>query len=93
MVVWRYAVKTVLCEIGFWACNALYSFETQIIGLCIPSVKSVKKFFPCAANIYNKIIYRYINKSNISVITRLSHKSKIETTEIFIKFKILPLNN
>lgn len=45
MVVWRYAVKTVLCEIGFWACNSLYSFETQVIGSCIPPVKSVKKFF------------------------------------------------
>lgn len=55
MVVWRYAVKTDLCEIGFWACNALYSFETQIIGPCIPPVKSVKKFFPCTANIYNTI--------------------------------------
>lgn len=63
MVVWHYAVKTVLCEIGFWACNALYSFETKIIGLCIPSVKSVKKFFPSTTNIYK-------NKNNISVITR-----------------------
>lgn len=57
MIVWCYAVKTVLCEIGLWACNALYSFETQIIGPCIPLVKSISKFFFLrGANIYNIIV-------------------------------------
>lgn len=63
MVVWSYySVKTDLCEIGFWACNALYSFETQIIGPCIPPVKSIEKFFPCAANNMYNTNYIYIYK-------------------------------
>jgi hypothetical protein len=92
------SVKTNLYEIGFSACNALYSFESQIIGPCIPLVKSVCMvfFFPMTATIIMPLIslsfhqhhcwHAFRNTANSTYLTcNVPHEQTKNHVPIFIR--------